>query len=153
MNLVVSNDKYVIYLKKEEISDIDFSSKVQVESLFKTLFLKIKNRVNMELNGMFNIKVYLNNLFGAILVFEKEEEYYDYLINKIDMKIEIIEDSNILKEYEDINYIKDDTFYIYNDLYYTKYDNDIDSEFYKIIYGDIANEILDKSLVCHLKKV
>ena len=152
MNIDKLNDKYVVYLKKDKISNIDFSSKTEVETLFKEVFLKIKKKINIELSGMFYIKVYLNNLFGAVLVFEKEEEYYDYLINKIDMQIDIIKDSNILKEYDNMNYIKEDIFYVYNDLYYTKYNNDKDSEFYKIIYGDKAEEILDTSFVCHLKK-
>ena len=152
MNLEVIDDKYVVYLKKKDIENTNFSMKSEVEELFKELFLKIKKKINIELSGFFFIKVYLNDSFGAVIEFYGDKEYYDYLTNKIDMQVEIINDAIILKEYDDINYIKDSTFYVYNNLFYTKYNNDKDSEFYKIIYGDKASNILDTSFVCHLKK-
>ena len=154
MNIDISNDKYIVYLKKEQISNIDFSSKIEVEELFKNLFLKIKKLNNIELKGFFYIKVYLNEFFGAVLEFVRDEvEYYDYLSNKIDMQIEIMDDSIILKEYENIDDVKDNMFYLYDEKYYTKYTNDFDSEFYRIVYGEETNYIVDNSLICYLKKV
>ncbi len=144
------NNKYIICLKKKDIAGINFDNKKEVEDLFKKIFLKLKKRYE-DINGFFYIKVYLNKYIGVVEL-EKEESDYEYLSSKIDMQIEILEDANILKEYDNINYVKDSTFYMYNDKYYTKYLDDIDSEFFKIIYGIDAETIINNSIICHLKK-
>ena len=144
------DNKYIIYLKKEDIKNINFKNKEEVEELFKKLFLKLKKRYD-DINGFFFITVYLNKNI-TVVELEKEESEYEYLSSKIDMQIEVLEDSIILKEYNNINYIKSNTFYLYNNKYYTKYKDDKDIEFFNIIYGEEVEEILYNSSVCHLKK-
>lgn len=144
------NNKYIIYLKENEIKNIDFKNKIEVEELFKNLFLKLKKRYD-EINGFFYITVYLNK-YLTVVEFEKEESDYEYLSSKIDMQIEVLENSTILKEYDNINYVKSNTFYVYNNKYYTKYLDDKDMEFFNIVYGEEVDRVLEKSSVCYLKK-
>lgn len=144
------NNKYIIYLKENEIKNIDFKNKIEVEELFKNLFLKLKKRYD-EINGFFYITVYLNK-YLTVVELEKEESEYEYLSSKIDMQIEVLEDSIILKEYDNINYVKGNTFYVCNNKYYTKYLDDKDMEFFNIVYGEEVDNILYNSSICHLKK-
>lgn len=148
MNCV--DNKYIIYLKKKDIENLDFKNKNEVEELFKKIFLKLKKRYD-DINGFFYITVYLNK-YLTVVELEKEESEYEYLSSKIDMQIDVLEDSIILKEYDNINYIKSNTFYIYNNKYYTKYNEDDDIEFFNIIYGKEVDNVLYNSSICHLKK-
>lgn len=144
------DNKYIVYLKERETKNINFKNKEEVEKLFKKIFLELKKKYD-DINGFFFITVYLNKHL-TVLELEKEESDYEYLSSKIDMQIEVLENSNVLKEYENINYIKSNTFYIYNNKYYIKYLDDKDMEFFNVVYGEEADNILYNSSICHLKK-
>lgn len=148
MKLEVFDDRYVVCLNKTTINEVDFKIKRQVEECFRNVFTKIRRRLNEDINGFFNIKVYLDDNFGAILVIEKEElEYCDYFSNQIDMQIEIEDDSNVLLEFDDLFYIDEDTVYFYNGKYYINYRDKLKYvEFANVIYGDEAKKIIKNSI-------
>lgn len=150
MKIEIYENKYLVFLNKQTISNIDFKIKKQVETCFRDIFSKIKKRLDKDINGLFNIKVYLNDLFGSILIIEKENiEYYDYFSNQIDMQIEIEYDAPILLEFNDIfDVILKGKVFSFNKKYYIEYTDDIKYiEFSNIIYGEKARNIIKKSVV------
>ncbi len=153
MKFDIYDDKYLVFLNRDFIKDIDFKIKNQVEECFRKVFTKMKNRTENDLSGFFNIKVYLNNDFGAILIIDKENsEYYDYYSLQIDMQIEIEYDALILLEFNELFDIKNniDNIYFYKDKYYIKYNNDINYlEFSNIIYGKNADEVLKNGVTLY----
>lgn len=152
MKFEIYEDKYIVFLNKEEIKDINFKEKEEVETCFKNVFSKLKKRLNDNLNGFFYIKTYLDTTFGVILVITKEDlEYYDYFSNQIDMQIEIEENSIILLEFEDFFDINSVNIIKYDNKFYTRYYDDINClEFSNIVYGDMVDEILKKGKVIDL---
>lgn len=157
MKLELEENKYIVILDKLNIKEVDFKIKKQVENCFRKVFNKIKKRLNKEVNGFFNIKVYLNDDLGAILVIDKEElEYYDYFSNQIDMQINIEYDSIILLEFNDIFDIGDaNEIYMHNNKFYIKYvENLKHMEFSNIIYGEQVEAVIEKAIifqnVCYL---
>lgn len=153
MKLDLEDDRYIVFLKKDNIKDVDFRIKKQVEECFRNIFKKIRKRLDKDINGFFNITVYLNDSFGAILIIEKEElEYYDYFKNQIDMQINIEYDSIILLEFDDIFNISVnlDNVYMYNNKFYIKYVEDIKKlEFSRIIYGKEAENVIEKGIILY----
>lgn len=148
MKFELEENKYIVILDKLNIREVDFKIKKQVENCFRTVFNRIKKRLNKDINGFFNIKVYLNDDLGAILVIDKEElEYYDYFSNQIDMQINIEYDSIILLEFDDIFDIEDNNqIYMYNNKFYIKYVENLKyMEFSNIIYGEAAEDIIKKA--------
>lgn len=154
MKIEIYSDKYIVYLNNDLIKNINFKVKKEVEDCFREVFIKIKKRLNKELNGFFNIQVYLNNKFGAIVSIEKEDiEYYEYLSNQIDMQIKIDDKTSILKEYDDVFNINSEYAYYYDNKYYIDYIDIDNPEFYNIVYGEKANYIKLKSKKLPLKKI
>lgn len=154
MKIEIYSDKYIVYLNNDLIKNINFKVKKEVEDCFRKVFIKIKKRLNKELNGFFNIQVYLNNKFGAIVSIEKEDiEYYEYLSNQIDMQIKIDDKTSILKEYDDVFNINSEYAYYYDNKYYVDYIDIDNPEFYNIVYGEKANYIKLKSKKLPLKKI
>lgn len=150
MKIELYENKYLVFLNKEKISNIDFKIKKQVESCFRDIFSMIKKRLDKDINGLFDIKVYLNDLFGAILIIEKENiEYYDYFSNQIDMQIEIEYDAPVLLEFNDIFDVTSKAkIFSFNKKYYIEYIDDINyTEFSNVIYGQKAENIMKKSVV------
>lgn len=147
MKFDILDDKYIAYLNKDYIKNVDFKIRKQVEDCFRNVFTKIKKIIDKDINGFFDIKVYLNDNYGAILIIKKEEiEYYDYFSNQIDMQIEIEFDSVVLLEFNDFYIIKNNNVYLYNNKYYIKYVDDINYvEFSKVVFGKKADEIIKKS--------
>lgn len=154
MKIDIYEDKYIVFINKDEIKDINFKEKEKVEECFKNVFSKIKKRLNNNLNGFFYIKAYLDIMFGIVLIITKEDlEYYDYFSNQIDMQIEIEQDSKILLEFDDLFDINSNNIISYNGKFYTRYNEALNYlEFSKIIYGDKVKEILKKgkTLICDM---
>lgn len=150
MKIEMFENKYLVFLNKEKISNIDFKIKKQVETCFRDIFSKIKKRSDKDISGLFNIKVYLNDLFGSILIIEKENiEYYEYFSNQIDMQIEIEYDATVLLEFNDIfDVISKRKIFSFNKKYYIEYIEDINyTEFSNIVYGEKAENIMKKAVV------
>lgn len=124
MKIRLIDDKIILYLKQNQI-DVDFKNISKLEDYFKNLFRKLKRLANIILNGFYNIDIYLDRLYGAIIEIKKEEiEYLEYEENQIDMHI-TIHDTTILYEIEDILDIKQDEYiyYLYKGKYYLYIDN------------------------------
>lgn len=119
MKLEVLNlNNIVFYLNKDYLNSINFNINENVEQEFKKLFIKLKNIYNLNLNGYYEVIVYVNDIYGIIIEMEKDDdEYIKIFGDTLDMKITFKFDSDIFYKIEDISFI---TFKNYN-LYY--YDN------------------------------
>jgi hypothetical protein len=149
MKLETKKNKIIIYINNKK-DKINLINKDNLEIYFKELFIKLKENYHLELSGYFDIEVHTDNDYGVILVLEKEEyEYYEYLEDKIDMRISIKDDICFLYKMKDI--IKNDkvTHYFYKNEIYVKPKKEITNielgkiiEFADIIYGGKVKNIL-----------
>ena len=144
----IENDynKTIIFLKKELVGSLDFNNIDSLENYLKELFLKLKNIYNMEIKGFYNIKVFIDSIYGMVLELEAEDlEYGDYF-NQIEMRIIPIY-TEFLYKIEDYINIKGKV-YIYKNEIYLKVNKNISNKDYlkvmdhaKIVYNNTDNII------------
>ena len=108
MKVEVISNGYIIYLNQFNLIDIDFKNMDILEDSFKKLLKKLNNYYHIDINGYYNINVYVDSYYGAILQIEKESlDYYDYFeSDTIAMRIKKI-DADFLYEVEDFLFAKD----------------------------------------------
>ena len=147
MKVVFKDNKIIVFLNKK--LDLD---KVNLDIYFKKLYLKIKNKYNLELNGYYDINVYIDNNYGSIIEIENEDlDYYNYF-NQIDMEIKVNKTTFLYEidyEYLDKELLSKSIIYKQNNkLYFKITDKNILNkiiECSKIIYGDRVKEIMKSS--------
>ena len=151
MKLIVDNNKFIVFLNKNE--NIDFDNKLKMEKYFKNLFSKIKNKYNIDIAGYYNIDIYLDKYYGSIIEIEDEQlDYYTYF-NQIDMEINVLKNSSFLYEidYEflDKKILDKTNCYKINDKIYLQINSDIDDillakiiEYGRVLYGNNVDKIL-----------
>ena len=147
MKVVFKDNKIIVFLNKK--LDLD---KVNLDIYFKKLFLRIKNKYNLELNGYYDINVYIDNNYGSIIEIENEDlDYYNYF-NQIDMEIKVNKTTFLYEidyEYLDKELLSKSIVYKQNNkLYFKITDKSILNkiiECIKIIYGDRVKEIMKSS--------
>jgi len=87
LNLEI-DDKIIIYLRKDKIINLDFNNLDILEKYLKELVIKLNDIYNIKIEGFYNIKVYIDELFGIVLEIEAED--IDYcLSNEIEMRISL----------------------------------------------------------------
>ena len=147
MKLIFKDNKIIVFLNKPvKLKEI------KSEDYFKKLFINIKNKYNLKLNGYYKIYVFVDKFYGSIIEIENEElDYYGYF-NQIDMEIKVINSTFLYQ----INYdylTKDilekvNIYKIKDKLYIKILEQDILNkiiEYSKIIYDESAKEILKAS--------
>lgn len=156
LKTVFQDEKIIIYLRKVAIHDFDLSNEEKLEQYFKDLFLSLKNRYNIEMNGYYNVDVYPDIHYGMILEIENMDvDYYRYF-SQIDMKINVLKNSSFLYEIDfeclDKIDLKKCMCYKQNDKIYLQIKENIDDialgsilEYARIIYGDKTHDILKYS--------
>lgn len=147
MRISIIDNDILIYINNNLIN-IDFEDLDTTKEYFKELFLKIKDKV--EINGFYFVNVYKDDLYGIVIELTKEEmDYIDYYTDEVDMHITLNENT-FLYEIEDIflnkEIIKNSKIIYYNKKIYLKLKNDIDEnlkgylyEFSNLIYKDTNN--------------
>lgn len=152
-----SDDEIIVFLNKSYVSELNFVDRQKIENYFKDLFRKFKKIYNLEMNGFYNINVYIDKYYGYILEISKEDiDYYSYFGNQIDMKINLIKNNVFLYEidyfYLDSNLLKQGTMYRNGKSLYLKLNSFIDDitfgrllERSNVIYGDLSQRILRDS--------
>ena len=121
MKIEQTNDKIILYLKREQINDINFKDIDELEDYFKNLFLKLKRTVDLDINGFYLLNIYLDDYYGAALEIIKEDDSYTfYLDGQIDMRINIIK-TDFLYEVDNYNIDKSKfDIYLYENKVYIK---------------------------------
>lgn len=139
MKVDVVEDKIIVYIKKKNIKDIDFNKIDILEKYFRELLLKLKNIYSIEINGFYNIKVYIDEIYGIVLDIEKEniDCYID--INQVEMRILPVK-TFFLYKIDDIFKYKKTILYEYKNSYYLKADKGI-------LYKDYINLLENSKIV------
>lgn len=151
MKVEVISNGYIIYLNQFNLIDIDFKNMDILEDSFKKLLKKLNNYYHIDINGYYNINVYLDKYYGAILQIEKESlDYYDYFeSDTIAMRIKKI-DVDFLYEVEDFLFAKDffDKFKLItkNNHIYLKIIDDLSYKEY-LLLTEMSKIVYDKALV------
>ena len=87
MKIDNDNDQIIIYLKKELIGSVDFTDADCLEDYLKELIIKLKNIYNISIKGFYNIKVYIDDTYGAILELKAVDLDYGDYFEQIEMRI------------------------------------------------------------------
>ena len=147
MKLVFENNKIIICLNGKLILD-----DTKLETYFKNLFLKLKNKYNVKIAGYYDINVYTDKIYGSIIEMENQElDYYNYF-DQVDMEIKIVKNSFLYQidyDYLTKEILSKTTLYKFNDKLYLKIvDNTILNQLLecsKVIYGENLKQIYEKS--------
>ena len=151
MKVEVISNGYIIYLNQFNLIDIDFKNMNILEDSFKKLLKKLNNYYHIDINGYYNINVYIDSYYGAILQIEKESlDYYDYFeSDTIAMRIKKI-DADFLYEVEDFLFAKDflNKFKLItkNNHIYLKIIDDLSYKEY-LLLTEMSKIVYDKTLV------
>ena len=151
MKVEVISNGYIIYLNQFNLIDIDFKNMDILEDSFKKLLKKLNNYYHIDINGYYNINVYVDSYYGAILQIEKESlDYYDYFeSDTIAMRIKKI-DADFLYEVEDFLFAKDfwNKFKLItkNNHIYLKIIDDLSYKEY-LLLTEMSKIVYDKTLV------
>lgn len=151
MKVEVISNGYIIYLNQFNLIDIDFKNMDILEDSFKKLLKKLNNYYHIDINGYYNINVYIDSYYGAILQIEKESlDYYDYFeSDTIAMRIKKI-DADFLYEVEDFLFAKDflNKFKLItkNNHIYLKIIDDLSYNEY-LLLTEMSKIVYDKALV------
>ena len=152
---IIDDNNIIVFLNKFNIKNIDFKNKENIEKDFRNIFLKLKHVYGLNIKGYYNINIYMDEYYGAILEIENEDiEYFDYFETQIDMRVNVVSDNNFLYKIKDIFMINQEILkkmdvYIFKDEYYGKlkkcvneYEMGIILESVDLVYGDITSDIL-----------
>ena len=140
MKLIFKDNKIIVFLNKPvKLKEI------KSEDYFKKLFINVKNKYNLKLNGYYKINVFVDKFYGSIIEIENEElDYYDYF-NQIDMEIKVINSTFLYQINYD--YLTKDILEKVN-IYKIK-----DKLYIKILEQDILNKIIEYSKIIYDESV
>ena len=112
------NNLFIVKLFKENIDNFDIFDIENVTSLFKEIILKINKLYDIE--GLCNINVYVNELYGMIIEIDNVYKYGGELDIKLNFHIDCIFlceiDVNSMDVFEDVYYYDNRFYAIYNCL-------------------------------------
>lgn len=150
----IDQEKVVIFLPKPFFS-FDFEDKEKLEENFKELFLKLEDRYELDMSGFYQIKVYQDLYYGAILDIEQEElPYFDCFDRQVEMSIQIMKDSFFLYQVEDIleiepEILKHSNCYIFQEHFFLELVHELPLSFYikllessTVVYGRKTQNII-----------
>lgn len=160
MKIIVNDDiNMIIFLNRMYLDDIDFKSKDELEIYFQKLLKILKTYYKININGYYEINVYIDKNYGAILELKKEElEYFGYFEGEVDMQL-IIHNSDFLYEIEDYFWIDSDlrkkiSLYKYNNKIYMKIIKNIDNiTLGKVIENGKIKYHLDSKIIAKEKNL
>lgn len=160
---IIDDDNIIVFLNTFNTKNIDFENKGNIEKNFKKIFLKLKYIYKLNIKGYYNINIYKDKLYGAILKIEHEDiEYFDYFDSKVDMRVNVISNTFLYK-IKDIlelpkNLKENVTIYLFQDEFYIFLNRDLSNynfslliEMSDIVYGNITNDILRLGRIINLK--
>ena len=144
---IIDENNIIVFLNQFFTKDMNFLDKDLLEEQFKNLFLKLKDIYNIEINGYYDINIYIDKYYGSILDIKKEEiEYLDYFDDQIDMRIILSKYSVFLYKIIDIFEIPKD---ILNSSLVYKYQNNLYLELRKKIDNIKIGKLLENSFLVY----
>ena len=145
MKIDFMDNTYVVYLNKYSIIDIDFSNTKVLERDLKSLLRRLKKHYKIDIKGYYNITVYIDEYYGAVLKIEEDNDYYDYFDDTI-IRMKKVK-SNFLYEVDDIscidNYINKFKISINDNKIYLAINNELNENEYLNLL-EISNIVYKK---------
>lgn len=146
MKIERSGSNFTIFLINIKLEELD------IKSYVKKIIVRLKNKMNMKIEGYYNVKVYMNKMYGMIIELEKTGDF-DFFKEFLELNFKIYDNSKIYYRFEDYFTIINSNIYYYDDYYVdieklSKNDLLHICEFGKLVYGERLNSILN-----NLKKV
>lgn len=157
MKVEFIDDDIIVFLNKYRVKDMDFKSKEVLEREIRDIFEKLNNYYNIKIKGYYDINIYIDNYYGAILDLKSEDlDYTLFDDHEVDMRIVLI-NNEFLYRVDDVFTNINCNIYKYKNNYYIELKSDIDNiemgkllESSHIIYGNIVSDILKYGIL--LKK-
>lgn len=146
---IIDDYNIIVFLSKSE-KTIDFSSKDLLEDELKELFKKLSSCYDINISGYYNIVIYIDDYYGAILDINREDmDYALYDDDQIDMRI-LIKNTSFLYLIDDIFLDeRDNTIYQYKGKYYLKLEKQLSLvemgkllEYSNIVYDNKVEDII-----------
>ena len=106
MKIEFKDGNYIVYLNTYNIINMDFNNTKVLENDLKRLLLRLKKYYKIDIQGYYNITIYMDDYYGAILKIEEDNDYYDYFDDSIAIRMKKVK-SKFLYEIDDISYIDD----------------------------------------------
>jgi len=151
---IIDDNNIIVFLNSLNIKNIDFDNRENIEKNFRNIFLKLKHIYDIDVEGYYNINIYKDISYGAVLEIEHENiDYFDYLDKTIDMRVNVISNTKFLYKLYDILKLDKKTLdkaklFSFKNEYYlflkeiSFYELGILIENSDLIYGSIVDEIL-----------
>lgn len=130
------NNSWLIKIYKNELNDFDIYDKEQVLELFKSIFMKIKDKY--KLFGLLEADIYVNDDYGMIIQIDS----ICFFRGEIDIKVNIHLDKIFLMEISSYDILDYDEVFCYKDKFYGKFKAFGDSN---VIYKNV-DEIINKGI-------
>ena len=106
LKLITSNNNTSIFLNKYYTKDLNIDNRELLENYFRRLFKSLNKNFDFNISGYYNIKIHIDNFYGAIIELVKDDvDYFDYFINQVDMRILIEKNSCFLYNIKDYFFI------------------------------------------------
>lgn len=124
---IINDEIMKIYLNKDYLKYKNYNIS-KIEENFKQIFETLKYCYNIEINGFYDIDVYIDKNYGIIIEMKKEDIDFDFY-DQVDMKISF-HNQKFLYQIDDIKKYK--KIYKYKNKFYTnKYDIEHSIPIYK----------------------
>ncbi len=119
----IDKDIFDIYIIKDKITNVDFNNDKSLEKYLKKLFKVLKDDYSVNIEGFYDVVIYIDKYYGIVIHMEKENlDYYNYY-KEVDMRISI-KNSTFLYQVDD--YIKNKKIHIINNNMYLEITNPSD---------------------------
>ena len=149
MKIDFRDNNLIVFLNKRSVDGLDFYNKSELEKYFRNLFLLFKDIYDFELSGSYDINVYIDNCYGAILeIISVDDNYFDYC-DVIDMNIVVSKYKNFLYKSDILVNNIDCSVYSYNGCFYYEPN---DSDFFKLGLLIENSDIIYGEDVCFIKR-
>lgn len=84
----IDEDVFDIYIMNEKIKDIDFNNNKELEKYLKKLFNVLKDNYSINIEGFYDVCIYIDKYYGIVIHMEKESSYFS-CYKDIEMRITI----------------------------------------------------------------
>ena len=84
----IDEDVFDIYIMNEKIKDIDFNNNKELEKYLKNLFNVLKDNYSINIEGFYDVCIYIDKYYGIVIHMEKESSYFS-CYKDIEMRITI----------------------------------------------------------------
>lgn len=153
MKYIQYDEDFTLYLNTLYLGKINLDDSEDISEYVKEVLIQLKDYYRIKLQGFYKIYVYVNKLYGMIMDIKKIEDYDDFGIDNIDLKIILKKNSEMFLKTDNYDFVKDrDCFFMKGNYYYINIESISKEyihyvEFFDIIYKDIDKIISEAVLI------